>query len=85
LSHYLVHFEDGEKQSNDEINEIAKKIMDSHTPITTSQHIRNLKSKEKILADERCPLCGGRLVMKNGRYGKFISCMNYPGCKYIRK
>ncbi|AMC93506.1 DNA topoisomerase I [Erysipelothrix larvae] len=42
---------------------------------------------EKIEAEkvgELCPECGGELVYRNGRYGKFIACSNYPECKYIR-
>ena len=31
-----------------------------------------------------CPLCKGKLVQKNGKYGKFIGCENYPNCKYTR-
>lgn len=30
-----------------------------------------------------CPQCGGPLVMKAGRYGKFIGCSSYPNCKHI--
>ena len=29
-----------------------------------------------------CPICGGRLVGKSGRYGRFIACSNYPDCTY---
>ena len=39
---------------------------------------------------EICPECGrlpagrqGKLVEREGRYGKFISCSNYPKCKYV--
>ncbi|MGH2659076.1 MAG: type I DNA topoisomerase [Actinomycetota bacterium] len=44
---------------------------------------------EEVL-DERCPLCPqegrepGQLVIKLGRYGKFIGCSNWPDCSYIR-
>jgi DNA topoisomerase I len=40
--------------------------------------------------DELCPRCPeegrepGRLVVKLGRYGKFIGCDQYPECRYIR-
>ncbi len=41
---------------------------------------------------EMCPECGatdppaggGKLVEREGRYGKFISCSRYPKCKYIK-
>jgi DNA topoisomerase-1 len=32
-----------------------------------------------------CPECNSPLVQKFGRFGAFISCSNYPTCKYIQK
>lgn len=32
-----------------------------------------------------CPLCGGRLRKRNGQYGDFIGCSNYPACRYTKK
>ena len=29
-----------------------------------------------------CPECGHPLKLRNGRYGRFISCSKYPECKY---
>ena len=29
-----------------------------------------------------CPKCGHPLVLRYGRYGKFISCSNFPKCRY---
>ncbi len=34
---------------------------------------------------EICPECGGDLVYKSGRYGKFIACTNFPTCRYTRQ
>lgn len=34
---------------------------------------------------EKCPECGGDLVYRNGRFGRFISCSNFPKCKYTAK
>jgi DNA topoisomerase I len=31
--------------------------------------------------DEICPNCGRPMVIKTGRFGKFISCTGYPECK----
>ncbi len=33
----------------------------------------------------KCEKCGGDLVVKTGRYGKFTACNNYPKCKNIIK
>ena len=29
-----------------------------------------------------CPRCGNNLVAKNGKYGPFIGCSNYPNCDF---
>ena len=50
----------------------------------------NLKIKEKEVEkhvetlDEKCPDSGHNLVIKFGRFGKFIACSNYPECKFTR-
>lgn len=31
----------------------------------------------------QCPDCGSDLIIRRGRYGKFIGCSNYPKCKHI--
>ena len=33
---------------------------------------------------EKCPDCDGELILKNGRFGKFIACSNYPNCKFTK-
>jgi len=38
---------------------------------------------EKI--GESCPECGGELIKRDGRFGEFIGCSNYPECKYTRQ
>lgn len=34
--------------------------------------------------DERCPECGRNLVIRTGRFGRFISCSGFPECRYGR-
>ena len=34
--------------------------------------------------DERCPDCGRNLVIRTGRFGRFISCSGFPECRYRR-
>ncbi len=38
---------------------------------------------EKI--DETCPNCNSEMVVKKGRYGKFLACTKYPDCKTTRR
>ena len=55
---------------------------------------RLLEKKEKEITrddlikettDEKCPKCEGPMIIKLGRYGKFLSCANYPDCKGTRQ
>ncbi|MCB9366988.1 MAG: type I DNA topoisomerase [Calditrichaeota bacterium] len=41
-----------------------------------------LKKATQEVLDKPCPDCGGELVIKWGRAGKFIACTNYPECRY---
>lgn len=35
---------------------------------------------------EKCPDCkDGKLIERDGRFGRFISCNNYPKCKFIKE
>lgn len=51
-----------------------------------------LKAQEKIKklapyeekTDEICPRCGQQLVIKRGRFGKFMACSGYPECNYTK-
>lgn len=53
------------------------------------QHVKDIRvkiNKDKELENNMiCPKCGNELVERNGKYGKFIGCSNYPRCKYIKK
>ncbi len=31
---------------------------------------------------EACPLCGGQLIERNGKFGPFLGCSNFPRCRY---
>lgn len=39
-----------------------------------------IKKKQNI-----CPLCGHDLKQRNGQFGPFLGCSNYPKCKFTRK
>ncbi len=44
-----------------------------------------MEKKEAEKTGEVCPECGSELVIRNGKFGKFVACSNYPTCKYIKK
>jgi DNA topoisomerase-1 len=44
----------------------------------------NIKIVEQEKVDGECPKCGSELVVKKGRFGKFIACSDYPKCKHTQ-
>lgn len=42
---------------------------------------RQYKTKS-LIRQGVCPQCGGQLVLRNGKYGSFYGCSNYPKCKF---
>ncbi|MDR2420802.1 MAG: type I DNA topoisomerase [Oscillospiraceae bacterium] len=36
------------------------------------------------LSDETCDVCGRRLVIKSGRFGRFLACPGYPECTFTK-
>ena len=43
---------------------------------------QNKERRDSAVASGRCPKCGGYLVLRDGRYGRFYGCSNYPKCTY---
>ena len=50
-----------------------------------NEHIERINETKKEYGINTCPKCGGDLVERTSKYGKFIGCSNYPKCKYTRK
>ena len=44
----------------------------------------NNTEKELERTGELCPECGSELVYRNGKFGKFISCIDFPTCRYTK-
>jgi len=46
---------------------------------------KGFDSKPQIEVNSKCPECGGVLVERDGKFGKFFGCSNYPKCTYTQK
>ncbi len=64
-----------------------KKVVNYYNIDELKEIIDNLdlhKKSGKTSDNMTCPKCGNRLVVRNGEYGEFLGCSNYPNCKYTR-
>ena len=70
---------------------ISNKIIELNITDKAERKSHVKKIRNKITEDNNkvdnmiCPKCGGDLVVRNGKYGSFIGCSNYPKCKFIKK
>ena len=60
-------------------NEYVKVLNDFYKPFSEA-----LKQVEKNVDKIFCDLCGNEMIIKVGRFGKFLACSNYPDCKNIK-
>ncbi len=65
-------------------NEVLKDFYDFFEPRVESA-FSDMEKKKPQETGEICPECGSSLVIRNGKYGEFIACSNYPECKYIKQ
>jgi len=45
---------------------------------------KNVKKEDVVIlgdSKEKCPVCKGEMVVRLGKYGKFLSCKKFPECK----
>lgn len=76
---------------DENIERVAELILTQNVSgqVTKVEHIMNIyHSKDEYrtkIANNICPWCGGELVLREGTYGRFYGCRNYPKCKFKTK
>ena len=82
------------KKMEDDLDDIASGklkwqpvINDFYRPFqkNLSEKMKNVDKKQlEEKTEEKCPNCGRFLVIKLGRFGKFMACSGFPECKYTK-
>lgn len=73
-----------------EVKDISEKIKKANisSAENNEQHIKEARDKKEKFEEKItygiCPKCGGKLVERNGKYGKFMGCSNYPRCRFTK-
>lgn len=71
-----------------QIKETVQKLLNEckTDQISNVQHVMEIyKMISGVDSNTVCPRCGGHLVERQGSYGKFVACSNYPKCKFTKK
>ena len=89
INRLIKEYTDIKFQEND-IQKLYDKISQLNivSPETRKQHISEVRNivatKEQMIQQEICPRCGYSLVFRNGKYGDFLGCSNYPKCRFTK-
>lgn len=76
---------------DENIDRVAELILTQNVSgqVSKIEHIANIyRSKDEYrtkILNNICPWCGGELVQREGQYGVFYGCKNYPKCKFKTK
>jgi len=83
---FTANFEDElDKIAEDKTNWVQV-VRNFYTPFkkdleTAAELMQKVKLADKETG-ETCPECGKPIVVKTGRFGKFLACSGFPNCKY---
>lgn len=76
----LDKVETGEVQWEDTVHKFYDEFAETLAKVKKDMEGVSLKLPEEE-TDIECELCGRKMVIKNGRFGKFLACPGYPECK----
>lgn len=79
MEHHLDEIAAGQRNNIEEV----RTFYNEFEPLLQNAY-ENMEKKELERTGEKCPDCGNDLVYRIGRFGKFISCINFPECRYTK-
>jgi DNA topoisomerase I len=82
MEDHLDRIESGREKWNQVMKEFYGRF--SKRLAVAEKEMRDLKSEE-IATEEVCDKCGNKMVIKWGRFGRFLACKGYPECKNTRE
>ncbi len=81
---FTARLEDGLDEIANEKRDWVGVVREFYTPfekdLNKASGIDRVKLPEEV-TEETCPKCGKPMVVKMGRFGKFLACSGYPECK----
>ena len=79
----LDSIENKENTTLDVLSEFYRKFK-ADVEKALSSETKNVISIPDEVSDVSCERCGAKMIFKNGRFGKFLACPNYPTCKFTK-
>lgn len=85
---FTAAMEDKLDQVEEKEEDWVKVLQEFYTPFKETldkaeQNIGVVEIEDEV-SEEVCELCGRNLVVKMGRFGKFLACPGFPNCRYTK-
>ena len=89
LTDYIIGFNQRKLTTQECLNIVAviteNNIIDKEERQCHKQSVKQTVTKyNDQINNGLCPRCGGHLVLRNGKYGNFYGCSNFPRCRFTR-
>ncbi len=78
MENQLDEIEEGKHEWQPIIDEFYKPF---HDNLVKKEDVVDKKKLTEQKTDEKCEKCKSDMIIKLGRFGKFMACSNYPDCK----
>lgn len=87
LKRMLKTFISSNQLSDGEVKRIYDVLCENNksSMISNEEHTENVRKTKDDIANGICPRCRGNLVLRNGKYGDFWGCSNYPKCTFTMR
>lgn len=76
----LDQIEEGKKAWRDVVREFYDPFVKALN--SAKENTDEIKARMTTKTDRVCPKCGKPMIIRWGRYGKFVACTGFPDCKY---
>lgn len=84
---FTAHMEDDLDEIVEDKKDWVKVLKDFYVIFAAALEIAEVKMekvKKEETTNEVCPECGKPILIREGRYGRFMACSGYPKCKYTK-
>ena len=63
----------------------TKPLTENKPQAVEEEETEKVEKKQPQIADFKCEVCGGDMVLRTGKFGSFYACANYPKCKFTKQ
>ena len=83
MEHSLDDIEAGKRQWQDVLADFYEGFSKELDDAENAMQGERIKVPDEV-TEEKCDVCGANMVIKTGRFGRFLACPNYPECTFTK-